>query len=266
MLSLIYGKGHGQAFEYIRHSFDPAAITHPIWDERLLSAQVKNNWVTDYFNTTEAIDSNNTIQFELRKRQFFFFNTDGQVLIDICDDDISLFKRFLNKDDKTCIKELIAKLNAFFGIKRTRSELDVWNGHRFNNSPRNMLVSTDKLKISKFDIGRPTLRPSMQSGIDVNYNYILLRRSDNHDVFLRVDLEMFCLFAEAERGVPMLYIESPAAKRVWRFIEQLQGAGGTHDDELTITLLDVEDKKELCVTIDMEDKRYTSIEHHKIQM
>jgi hypothetical protein len=266
LLSLIYGKGQGQAFEYIRRSFDPAEITHPIWDELLLSAQVKENWVTDYFNTTEAIDSNNITQFELRKRQFFFFNTDGQALIDICNDDISLFKRFLNKDDKTCIKELIVKLNAFFGTKRTRAELDVWNSHRFNYSPRNMLVSTDKLKASKFDIGRPALRLSMQTGIDTYYDYILLRRSDNHDVFLRVDLEMFCLFAEAERGIPMLYIENPATKRVWRFIEQLQGTGESHDNELTITLLDVEDKKELCVTIDKEDKRYTSIEQHKIQM
>jgi hypothetical protein len=267
LLTLIYGKGHGQSFEYIRHSFDPAEITHPVWDEKLLSAQVKENWETDYFNTTEAIDSNNTSQFELRKRQFFFFNRDGQALIDICDDEISLFKRFMEEnDDKKIIKELIAKLNAFFGVKRTRAELDVWNGHRFNNSPRSMLVSTDKLKVSKFDIGRPTLRPSMQSGIDTRYNYILLRRSDNHDVFLRIDLEMFCLFAEAERGVPMLFIENPAAKRVWRFIEQLQGASGNLDDELTITLLDVEDKKELCVTIDMEDKRYTSIAQYKIQM
>jgi hypothetical protein len=267
LLSLIYGKGQGQAFEYMRRSFDPAEITHPVWDEKLLSAQVKDNWVTDYFNTTEAIDSNNTAQFELRKRQFFFFNTDGQALIDICDDDISLFKRFMKeKDDKKIIKELIAKLNAFFGVKRTRAELDVWNGHRFNNSPRNILVSTDRFKASKFDIGRPMLRPSMQSGIDSGYNYIILRRSDNHDVFLRVDLEMFCLLAEAERGVPMLFIESPAAKRVWRFVEQLQGTIGDHDDELTITLLDVEDKKELCVTIDMEDKRYTSIVQYKIQM
>jgi hypothetical protein len=106
----------------------------------------------------------------------------------------------------------------------------------------------------------------MQNGIDARYNYILLRRSDNFDVFLRIDLEMFSLFAEAERGVPMLYIESPAVKRVWRFIEQLQGANENPDDELSITLLDVDDKKELCVTIDMEDKRYTSIEQRKIQM
>jgi hypothetical protein len=265
LLSLIYGKGQGLAFDYIRRSFDPAEITHPVWDELLLSAQVKDNWVEDYFNITESIDSNNTMQFELRKRQFFFFNEDGKALIDICDDDISLFERFLRQDDKTCIKELIAKLNGFFGIKRNRPELEVWNGHRFNNSPRNMLISTDKLKVSKFDIGRPKLRPSMQSGIDAHFNYILLRRSDNYNASLRVDLEMFCLFIEAERGVPMLYIENPAVKRVWRFIEQLQGTSDSYDDGLTVTLLDVEDKKELRVTIDMEDKRYTSIEQHKIQ-
>jgi hypothetical protein len=64
----------------------------------------------------------------------------------------------------------------------------------------------------------------------------------------------------------MLFIENRVTKRVWRFIEQLQNSNDANDDELQITLLDVEDKKELCVTIDMEDKRYTSIVQQKVQV
>lgn len=266
LLSLIYGEGKGQAFEYIRNSFDPAKVTHPVWDERLLSAQVKDNWVTDYVSTSEAIDSENIQQFDLRKRGFFFFNYDGRALLDICDDDASIFQRFLEKDEKTCVKELINKLNAFFGVKRTRSELEVWNGHRFNNAPRKVLVSTGKLKSSQFSIGKPTLLASMQKGIDIRVNYIRLQRKDTPSIFLRVDLEMFRLLVEAERGVPMLFIENEVTKRVWRFIEQLQANDFAHDEELTITLLDIEEKKELSVTIDMEDKRYISIDQQRVQL
>jgi hypothetical protein len=268
--SLIFSGGTGQAFEYIRNSFDPAKVTHPVWDERLLSAQVKDNWVETVEKTqidiTEAIESSNTDRFDLRKRCFFFFNQDGHALLDICDDDASVFQRFLIKDEKSCVKELITKLNAFFGVKRTRSELEVWNGHRFNNAPRKVLISSGKLKATQFSIGRPTLLATMKKGIDVRANYIRFQRKDNPNVFLRVDLEMYRLLVEAERGVPMLFIENEVTKRVWRFVEQLQDFDSVPDDELVITLLDIDEKKELCVTIDMEDKRYISIEQHRVQL
>jgi hypothetical protein len=266
IVSLIYERGQGQAFEYIRRSFDPAAITHPTWDELLLTASVKDNWVENHFIPVEAIDSTNTEQFDLRKRQFFFFNQDGNVLLDICDDDASRFQRFLSQEDKKSIRELIAKLNAFFGVKRTSPELDMWNGHRFNNSPRKVLVSAGTLKASQFSIGKPSLLPSMSQGISINVNYARLQRKDMPSVFLRVDFEMYRLLMETERGVPMLIIENDVTKRIWRFVEQLQKFGDEPDDELTITLLDVDEKREYVVQIDREENRYQSIEQHRTQI
>lgn len=263
IVSLIFECGQGQAFGYIRRSFDPASITHPIWDELLLSASVKDNWVDEHFVPVEAIDSTNTPQFDLRKRQFFFFNEDGKVLLDICDDDASCFQRFLEQEDKKCIRELITKLNAFFGVKRNNPELEMWNGHRFNNSPRKVLVSAGKLKASQFSIGRPSLLPSMSQGISTNVNYIRLQRKDMPWVFLRVDLEMYRLLMETERGVPMLIIENNVTKRIWRFVEQLQKFDDMSNEELTITLLDVDEKREYIVQIDREENRYQSIEQHR---
>lgn len=263
IVSLIFERGQGQAFEYIRRSFDPTSITHPTWDELLLSALVKDKWSDDYFVPVEAIDSANTDQFDLRKRLFFFFNEDGKVLLDICDDDASRFQQFLEQEDKKIIRELIAKLNAFFGVKRSSPELEMWNGHRFNNSPRKVLVSAGKLKASQFSVGRPSLLPSMRQGISTSVNYVRLQRKDNLSVYLHVDLEMFRLLMEADRGVPMLIIENDVTKRIWRFVEQLQKLGDTTDDELTITLLDVDEKREYVVQIDRDEHCYQSIEQYR---
>jgi hypothetical protein len=268
LLSLIYKGGKGAVFEYISNSFDPSTVSHPVIDEELLTAQLSaDSWSQSCFHSAEVIDSGNIALFELRKRQFFFFNKGGDVLLDINDDDVAKYQRFIEQEDKACVKELIGKLNSFFG-RRNKSEIEMWNGHRFNNSPRKMLISAGKLKATQLSIGRPALIESMRYGIQTRVNYIRLQRKDMRGIFLKVDWELYCLLLDAERGVPMLLIkDNETTKRVWRFIEQLQqvtdldGSG-----EITLMMLDIDDKKELSVKIDREDKKYLSVEIRKIQL
>ncbi|MDR0286996.1 MAG: hypothetical protein LBI03_04715, partial [Clostridiales bacterium] len=268
LLSLIYNGGKGSIFEYIRDAFDPSLVSHPVIDEELLAAKFSpDSWTHERFQSAEVIDSSNIKQFELRKRQFFFFNKNGNVLLDISDDDVGKYQKFIEEDDKSCIKELIGKLNSFFG-RKNKSEIEMWNGHRFNNSPRKMLISASRLKASQFSIGRPVLIKSMQAGIQTHVNYLRCQIKEIPSIYLKVDWELYRLLLEAERGVPMLLIkDNETTKRVWRFIEQLQQVNDYSDnDEITITLLDIDDKKELSVKIDREDKKYLSIEINKIQL
>jgi len=265
LLSLIYHGGKGTIFDYIRDSFDPSSVSHPIIDEELLSAQVQSdNWTKPYFHSAEVIDSNNIEQFKLRKRQFFFFNKAGNELLNICDDDITKYQKLLESDDKTCIKELIGKINAFFG-RKNKSEIEIWNGHRFNNSPRKVLISAGKLKTAQFSIGRPTLIDSMKKGIKTHANYLRLQRKDSPNIYLKVDWKLFCLLQETERGVPMLLItENETTKRVWRFIEKLQQITDFEtSSEIILTIFDIDVKKELSVKIDREDRKYLSIDVSK---
>jgi hypothetical protein len=131
-----------------------------------------------------------------------------------------------------------------------------------------MLISPGKLKATQFSIGRPALIESMRDGIQTRVNYIRLQRKDTPSIFLKVDWELYCLLLEAERGVPMLLIkDNETTKRVWRFIEQLQQVTDLDDSgEITLTMLDIDDKKELSVKIDREDKKYLSVEIRKIQL
>jgi hypothetical protein len=269
LLTLIYKDGKGSVFDYVRESFDPSLVSHPVYDEDLLAAKFpSDSWSQTRFDSPEAIDEKNTTQFDLRKREFFFFNKGGDILLRISDDDVGKFQALIEKDDKSCIKELIGKLNAFFG-RHSKTELDMWHGHRFNNSPRKVLISAGKLKASDFAIGRPRLIHSMQEGIQTRVNYIRLQRKKYPETFLKVDWELFCLLLEAERGVPMLLIkDNVTTKRIWRFIEQLQQQSDIDgNDELAITIFDIDDKKELIATIDREDVRYSALSNsEKVQM
>lgn len=71
---------------------------------------------------------------------------------------------------------------------------------------------------------------------------------------------MYMLLTEAERGVPVLFMESDLVKKVWRFIEQLQSFDEINEDSVTVSLLDVQNKKKISVVIDREENKYSSID------
>lgn len=260
--NLIYS-GSGNIFKAVRKAFDPVNISHPVWDECILANDiVGDSWVDGYSVAAEAIAFDNNELFQLRKRQFFFFNTNGDALLNISDDAAARFQEFLKESDKKITKELIRKLNKFFGAEHpTNSELQIWTGHRFDNEPRKVLVSVGALKASSFQVGRPTLSELMQQGLEMTANYVRLEKKDSPEVFLKIDFDMYLLLDEAERGVPVLFTESDLVKKVWRFIEQLQSYDiDEMDDNLEVSVMDIQNKKRITVEIDLEDKKYTSIE------
>lgn len=260
LVNLIYS-GNGKLFKAIQNAFDPVRIAHPIWDERILSNAIGGNtWIDGYTVPAEAITSENDKLFCLRKRQFYFFNERGIELLKILDDDAARFQEFLKNDSKKLVKELIRKLNIFFGeVKPSNSELRIWSGHRYDNEPRKVLISTGFLKASRFRIGHPELRDSMRAGIDMTNNYVRLEKAGSPSIFLKIDFDMYILLSAAERGVPVLFMESDLVKKVWRFIEQLMSTEDTDDDEIDISLLDIQNKKKITVKIDKEEKKYIAI-------
>ncbi len=262
LVNLIYS-GKGKLFAAIKDSIDPVNISHPVWDEKILLNDLEpSSWIDAYQIPAEAIAFDNDVRFQLRKRQFFFFNQDGKAFLDILDDDAAHFQGFLAQDSSKIIKELISKLNSFFGVGSASStRLQIWSGHRYNNEPRKVLISAGVIKKSEFNVGRPTLLNSMKAGIDMTANYIRLEKRSNPALFLKVDFDMYLLLNEAERGIPVLFMESDLVKKVWRFVEQLQTYSEIEDeDTVEIGLMDIQNKRTITVAVDREDKKYASIE------
>lgn len=134
LVNLVFS-GKGALFDAIRNALDPVTISHPTWDERILINDIPNNsWVDGYEIPAEAIAYDNYELFKLRKRQFYFFNKNGEELLKIMDDDVTRFQEFLGQDNGKIIRELVRKLNIFFGaVKASNSELQIWTGHRYDN-------------------------------------------------------------------------------------------------------------------------------------
>ncbi len=266
LVNLIYS-GKGNLFDAIRENFDPINISHPIWDEKILMNNLDlSSWVEGYEVPAETIAYDNDKLFDLRKRQFYFFNSHGEELLTILDDDVKKFQDFLKQeDDSKIIKDLISKLNGFFGASNASNiTLRIWSGHRFNNEPRKVLISAGTIKKNDLCIGRPLLLSSMQKGIDMIANYIRLEKKDAPNIFLKIDFEMYLLLNEVERGVPVLFMESDQVKKVWRFVEQLQSSKDLDNEDIVeIGLMDVQNKRTIKVDIDREDRRYSSIESER---
>ena len=265
IVNLVYS-GKGALFNAIRASIDPIAISHPVWDEKILLNDIPSeSWISSYEVPAEAIAYDNYDLFMLRKRQFYFFNQNGSELLRILDDDVTHFQDFLSQDSSKTIKELIRKLNTFFGaIKPSNSELQIWSGHRYDNEPRKVLISVGTIKKSGLKIGHPRLLKSMSEGIEMTSNYVRLEKKNAPNIFLKIDFEMYMLLSEAERGVPVLFMESDLVKKVWRFIEQLQSFKDIGDDDtVNIALLDVQNKKKISVVIDREENKYSSIDSER---
>lgn len=144
--NLVYA-GKGGLFDAIRRSIDPVKISHPLWDEKIILNDLEaDSWAENYKIPAEAIAYDNDKLFKLRKRQFYFFNAHGEELLTILDDDASKFQAFLQQDDKKIVKELIRKINAFFGsTKPSNSEMKIWSGHstRILWSLRLMMIKRD---------------------------------------------------------------------------------------------------------------------------
>ncbi|OQB13591.1 MAG: hypothetical protein BWY15_01666 [Firmicutes bacterium ADurb.Bin193] len=265
IVNLIYF-GKGTLFTAINNAIDPINISHPVWDEKILLNDIDpSSWVDGYEVPAEAIAYDNDDLFRLRKRQFFFFNLYGDELLRILDDDASRFQDFLRQDSGKIIKDLISKLNGFFGaINASNTKLQIWSGHRYNNEPRKVLISAGCIKKSEFSIGRPSLLSSMQTGIDMTSNYIRLEKKEAPNIFLKVDFKMYLLLNEAERGVPVLFMESNLVKKVWRFIEQLQSYKDIDDeDTVKLGLMDVQNKRIIMVDVDREDNKYSAIDSER---
>ena len=257
--NLVYS-GKGKLFDAFKEAFDPVTMSHPVWDEKILTNSIEpSSWIPEFDVPVEAIDAYNQAEFALRKRQFFFFNTSGMALLDILDDDIAQFQNFMSLSDKSIARDIVGKLNAFFGKPELSKELEIWSGHRFNNSPRKVLISSGSIKTNKFIVGHPKLLPTMSNGIDMSENYLRIMPKENLGVFLKIDFAMYSFLAAAEHGVPVLYMDSVMTKRVWRFIEQLQAMVESDDDVIDLSLFDIQNKTEYLVEISVDERKYTSI-------
>ena len=257
--NLLY-TGKGSIFNAIRSSFDPARVSHPIWDEKLLSSSIpEDSWIDNSVSSRESLLPTNEGQFKLRKRQFFFFNTNGDDLLKIASDDVSQYQEFLARDDKDKLKEIVQKLNSLFGSTEGQKSLRIWSSHRYNHKPRKMLISTGTIPRSRFEIQTPRLLSEMSKGISYDAPYVRMCLKSNATIGIRIDFDIYHMLLCNERGLPSLLLESEEVKRIWRFMDLLRSGSEEDEEEKEIIVSDLQSNKKVTVIIDTDENKYISI-------
>lgn len=251
--------GEGNIFDRIRETFDPASVTHPVWDDRLVGADTDlSDWLPEWQGRNDALDPNDWRNFEVRKRAFYFFHKYGNELLTVDNDDEAEFAQFLQLPQSKALRLLIARINHFFGDSG-RNELRVWQSHRYSQSPRRVLYSSSVRPRGDFEIVHPRLRPSMAKAFDLAQDHILLQLRNSHQARLRVDFSIFELLAQSERGVPVLSLDNDATRRLWQFMEKLAIDSKQLMAEAKVVIFNTATGEKLDVMVDLMEKQYLEI-------
>jgi hypothetical protein len=257
-------KGKGAFFEIIRETFDPRNVSHPIWDEILVKGSTPaSGWVDTWFSEADAINPDILARFEQRKRAFYFLHSDGNILLNISGDDEGLFATFLKQAKESSpktLRELIKKINVFFGDESGSDALRVWQSHRYNQSSRSILYSASNKPRQDFEIVLPQLSSTMINAFEIIEDHLILRLKNRKRASLRVDFSLFEMLLQAERGVPMLSLDNELTRRVWQFMEQLaEPINIEEQDEVQVTILDPTINERMTITVDTPNKKYITV-------
>lgn len=252
--------GTGNIFEAIRETFDPGRVTHPVWDEILILGETEpDHWVPEWRTEVGSIDPVNNDRVAARKRAFYFFHQQGDALLSMAGKDELDFAEFLKMEQRDALRLLFRRINRFFGSDCGNEELRVWQSHRYNQSPRRILYSFITRHRKEFEIVHPKLRTSMARAFDLAEDHVLLRLKKRQSAKLRVDFSLFQLLAQVERGVPVMFMETDATRRLWSFLEALSEPID-YEEDVTIIVFDPISGEQLTVIVDLEKKRYLSVD------
>jgi energy-coupling factor transporter ATP-binding protein EcfA2 len=253
--------GEGRLFDAIRATFDPASVSHPIWDEVLLNAEgALSDWLPDWTSEANAIEPDKLERFEQRKRAFYFFHLHGDELLKMATNDEIHFAEFLGVSQRDALRLVIQRISRLFGDDSGADTLRIWESHRYNQSSRLILYSASSIKRSDLEAAHPRLRSSMRQAYDLATDHVIIRLKSNKQARLRVDYELFEMLEQAQRGIPMLSLDNDLTRRLWQFMEQLNRGVELREDETRITLLDPTSAERLTVTVDNIEKRYVAVE------
>ena len=122
-----------------------------------------------------------------------------------------------------------------------------------------MIVSMGSLPRSQFTILVPQLLPTMANGFSIPQNYVVLQEKTSKKC-LKINFAMFKLLEYSEQKVPLWALEeNNEAKKIWRFMEDLQPMKPNEEEEKHITVCDLQRREKITVDIDIETHCYTGI-------
>lgn len=257
--------GSSDLFEAVRAAFDPARVTHPLYDEALWSGSMEpNDWLPGSLQPLPASAAPDDPMAAMRqaKRRFYFEHSEGDRLLSLVPRDERLFYEMLNAastQGEQVVRHLVGVLNRFFDPQeRTDSALRLWSRHRYDARWSPAYISVRQIPAERFAILKPRLSPLVEDALAYVPDHLILQgtAADEVPVRLRVDLALISTLYDAQRGLPLALRSPEILKRIDVFFSEL--ARGFHNDREVedVHVKNFENGAELRFKVDRRNAHY----------
>lgn len=234
--NLAFEGGIGLLFSTVRQVFDPAALTHPTWDERLWRGETDPaDWLSGAPASVLTLPSGRERGFRAIKRRFFFEHAAGDQLFYLVPHDEIEFEDLLDKGaagTAGLVRNLVLALNRFYEPdfpEKQRDRLLLWQSHRYDVRAPAAFVSLRDLShqhlrieaVRYADWVEKWLPPEQQA----RRSFALVAEVGGSDVaVLEIDRELYLTLLEAQRGLGRSSWSRTATRRITRFVDQIDRA------------------------------------------
>lgn len=268
--NLAFEGGIGTLFEAARQVLDPAAMTHPIWDERLWLGELgEAGWLWDAPASALALpESEREAGFRAIKRQFFFEHAEGRRIVDLKPRDEVDFEVTLAEggEGKTgLVRDLVLALNRFYEPDfpdKDRDRLLLWQSHRYDVRAPAAFVSLRELPHQQLRVEplryagwvEQWLPPEQQERRSFALVAQDAQRSDV--ALLEIDRELYLTLLEAQRGLGRSSWSRTATRRITRFIDRIDRALETKTGVEDLRVRNVESDLDERFEVQRQPARY----------
>jgi len=234
--TLAFDGGEGPLFDLVSRAFDPARVTHPIYDEELWRGATKRDHWLDPNDVPVGCaglpEEDRERAYKIAKRRFYFEHKHGAELLAALPRDEELFDQALSdglKGDVQLVRQMVLAVNRFYepdSSKTDDNRLTLWQSHRFDVKAPAAFVAMYSEPADGMKVEGPSLASWVTAWLDPDLRRVTqfaLRTAEHGGKHTRllVDRELFLTLRESAVGLGRSTWSRSVARKVTRFVDEL---------------------------------------------
>jgi hypothetical protein len=233
--NLAFDGGEGPLFDLASRAFDPARVTHPVYDEELWRGTTKSeDWLDPNdvpCRISQHPEEDRERAFRIAKRRFYFEHAAGAELLNALPHDEDLFDKALAnglQGDVQLVRDMVLAVNRFFepdSRKEDDDRLTLWQSHRYDVQAPAAFVAMYYESADGMRVEGPSLAPWVTDWLDSDLRRVTefaLRMAEHngHHTRLLIDRELFLTLRESAVGLGRSTWSRSVARKVTRFVDE----------------------------------------------
>ncbi|MHB8695267.1 MAG: Druantia anti-phage system protein DruA [Solirubrobacteraceae bacterium] len=234
--NLAFDGGEGPLFDLVQRAFDPARVTHPVYDEELWRGTTDcNDWLDPDdvpVGAASCPEEDRERCFRMAKRRFFFEHAAGAELLRALPHDEEQFDRVLEdglQGDAQLVRDMVLAVNRFYepdSKKDDDNRLTLWQSHRYDVQAPAAFVAMYYEPADGMKVEGPSLASWVSAWLDDDLRRVTqfaLRTSEHNgrQTRLLIDRELYLTLRESAVGLGRSTWSRSVARKVTRFVDEL---------------------------------------------